>query len=117
MQQLDRDASPDALRRLDRRLAEARAGDGDAAERERRVGLLERQHATLKDLAERRTTVAQQLENSSILLQTMKLDLLKLRSSGLESKIADSTMATQEARAVAMDIERLVDAANEVRNL
>jgi serine/threonine-protein kinase len=117
MHQLDRDASPDALRRLDRRLAEARAGDGDAAERERRVGLLERQHATLKDLAERRTTVAQQLENSSILLQTMKLDLLKLRSSGLESKIADSTMATQEARAVAMDIERLVDAAKEVRNL
>jgi serine/threonine-protein kinase len=119
MHQLDRDASPDALRRLDQRLAEARAvgSTGDDGERERRVGLLERQHATLKDLADRRTVVGQQLENASILLQTMKLDLLKLRSSGIETKIADSTMATQEARAVATYIQRLVDAANEVRRL
>jgi serine/threonine protein kinase len=117
MHQLDRDASPDAMRKLERKLADARAGSGDAAERERRVGLLERQHATLKDLADRRNMVAQQLENAAVLLQTMKLDLLKLRSSGIESKIADSTLATQEARAVALDIERVVDAANEVRKL
>ena len=115
--QLDRDASPDALRRLEQRIADTRNSGGDAGERERRVGLLERQQVTLKDLAERRATVAQQLDSASILLQTMKLDMLKLRSSGIESNIADSTMATQEARAVASDIERLVDAANEVRKL
>lgn len=115
--QLDRDASPDALRRLEKRIADTRASGGDDAERERRVGLLERQQVTLKDLAERRSTVGEQLDSASILLQTMKLDMLKLRSSGVESRIADSTMATQEARAVATDIERLVDAANEVRKL
>lgn len=115
--QLDRDASPDALQRLEQRIAGARAGTGDEAERERRVGLLERQQSTLRDLAERRAAVAQQLESASILIQTMKLDMLKLRSSGIESRIADSTMATQEARAVASDIERVVDAANEVRKL
>ncbi|MDA1080134.1 MAG: protein kinase [Gemmatimonadetes bacterium] len=117
LHQLDRDASPGALRSIEMRIADARAGAGDNVERERRVGLLERQHTTLKDLAERRATVADQLEGASILLQTMKLDLLKLRSSGVESRLADSTMATQEARAVATDIERLVDAANEVREL
>ncbi len=117
MHQLDRDASPEAIRRLEQKLAEARASSSDSAERERRVGLLERQQSTLKDLAERRNQVAAQLENSAILLQTMKLDLLKLRSSAMESKIADSTLATQEARVVSTDIERLVDAANEVRKL
>jgi serine/threonine protein kinase len=117
MHQLDRDASPEAIRRLEQKLADARASSSDSAERERRVGLLERQQSTLRDLAERRSQVAAQLENSAILLQTMKLDLLKLRSSAMESKIADSTMATQEARVVSTDIERLVDAANEVRKL
>ncbi|MDQ8164645.1 MAG: protein kinase [Gemmatimonadota bacterium] len=117
MHQLDRDASPEAMRRLEQKLADARASSSDSAERERRVGLLERQQSTLKDLAERRNQVASQLENSAILLQTMKLDLLKLRSSAMESNIADSTLATQEARVVSTDIERLVDAANEVRKL
>ncbi|HVZ48247.1 MAG TPA: hypothetical protein VG916_05660, partial [Gemmatimonadaceae bacterium] len=84
---------------------------------ERRVSLLERQHATLQDLVDRRATVAGQLESAALLLQTMKLDMLKLRSTGVESRLADTTLATQEARAVATDIERLVDAANEVRDI
>jgi serine/threonine protein kinase len=117
LHQLDRDASPDAMRRLERKIADAKAGSGDSAERERRVKLLERQHETLKDLADRRAMVSERLDNASLLLQTMKLDLMKLRSSGLESQIADSTMATQEARAVALDIGRVVEAANEVRKL
>ena len=119
MHQLDRDASPDALQRLEKRIADARVSGapGDESERERRIGLLERQQSTLKDLAERRAAVAQQLESASILIQTMKLDMLKLRASGIESRIADSTMGTQEARAVATDIERVVEAANEVRKL
>jgi serine/threonine protein kinase len=117
LHQLDRDASPDAMRRLEKKLADARAGSGDTAERDRRVKLLERQQETLKDLAERRAVVSERLDNAALLLQTMKLDLMKLRSSGLESQIADSTMATQEARAVALDIGRVVEAANEVRKL
>ena len=43
--------------------------------------------------------------------------MLKLKSSALEAKIQDSTMGTQEARAVGRDIERVVEAANEVRKL
>jgi serine/threonine-protein kinase len=117
LHQLDRDASPTALHRLEQKLAEARTSPGDAAERERRVMLLERQQATLRDLAERRDAVAHQLENAALLMQTMKLDLMRLRSSDVESRLADSTLATQEARAVATDIERLVDAAKEVRKL
>jgi serine/threonine protein kinase len=116
LHQLDRDASPDALRKLDERIAEAR-GAAAGAERDRRLELLERQRTTLADLVARRATVAEQLDSAALLLQTMKLDILKLRSAGIESNIADSTLATQEARAVATDIERLVDAAGEVRKL
>lgn len=117
LHQLDRDASPEARRRLERKLADVRASTLEAPEHDRRITLLERQQATLKDLADRRATVGHQLENAVLLLQTMMLDLLKLRSSGIEANVQDSTMGTQEARAVGRDIERVVDAANEVRRL
>ncbi|MEA3245911.1 MAG: protein kinase [Gemmatimonadota bacterium] len=117
LHQLDRDANPMALQRLEQRIADASAAGGTGAEAERRLALLERQRATLRDLAERRDAVASQLDSAALLLQTMKLDLLRLRSSGIEARIADSTLGTQEARAVATDIERVVEAANEVRKL
>jgi hypothetical protein len=52
-----------------------------------------------------------------MVLQTMKLDLLKLRSSGLDAMLDNSVGATQEARALSTDIGRVIDAANEVRKL
>jgi hypothetical protein len=117
LHQLDADASPPAIAALERRIADARAGPPDAPDLERRLQLLERQHATLKDLAARRGAVADQLERASLVLQTMKLDLFKLRSSGLDSKLDTSTGATQEARALSADIGRVIEAANEVRKL
>ena len=117
LHQLDADASPAAIAALERRIAEARSGPADAPDLERRLQLLERQMATLKDLAARRATVAEQLERASLVLQTMKLDLFKLRSSGLDAKLDATTGATQEARALSTDIGRVLDAANEVRKL
>jgi serine/threonine protein kinase len=117
LHQLDADASPAAIAQLDRRVADAQAGPADSPDRERRLQLLERQQATLKDLAARRGTVADQLDRASLVLQTMKLDLFKLRSSGLDSKLDATTGATQEARALSTDIGRVLDAANEVRKL
>ncbi|MFI5245021.1 MAG: hypothetical protein ACHQQR_07330, partial [Gemmatimonadales bacterium] len=117
LHQLDADASPAAIATLERRIADAKAGPPDAPDLERRLQLLERQHATLKDLAARRVAVAEQLERASLVLQTMKLDLFKLRSSGLDARLDASTGATQEARALSTDIGRVIDAANEVRKL
>jgi hypothetical protein len=117
LHQLDADASPAAIAALDRRVANAKAGPADAPDLERRLQLLERQQATLKDLAARRGAVAEQLERASLVLQTMKLDLFKLRSSGLDAKLDATTGATQEARALSTDIGRVLDAANEVRKL
>jgi serine/threonine-protein kinase len=117
LHQLDADASPDAIAALERRIAEAKAAPQDSPDLERRLQLLERQQATLHDLAARRSTVAEQLERASLVLQTMKLDLFKLRSSGLDAKLDATTGATQEARALSTDIGRVLEAANEVRKL
>ena len=115
--QLDSDASPEALARLDQRLVDANALAADAPDRERRVTLLERQRQTLRDLSARRETVAAQLDNASLVLGTMKLDLLKLRSSGFQSQMADANFQTQDARAVVSEIERALEVAEEVQRI
>ena len=79
--------------------------------------LLERQRRRSTISPSRRGAVADQLERASLVLQTMKLDLFKLRSSGLDAKLDETTGATQEARALSTDIGRVLDAANEVRKL
>ena len=117
LHQLDQDTSGDAREKLDRRIADTKALGAGAPDAERRLQLLERQLATIKDLSSRRETVAQQLENALLVLQTMKLDLMKLRSSGLDAKLDASTGATQEARALSTDIGRVIEAANEVRKM
>ena len=119
LHQLDIDASAAAITKLELRIQQSKNATAGVTPREgeRRLELLERQLATLKDLSARRDAVAEQLESASVVLQTMKLDLLKLRSSGLEAKLDASTGATQEARALSTDIGRVIDAANEVRRL
>ncbi len=111
---LDADASPEALERLRRRLTETEALPKDAPERERRIELLERQFKTLSDLGERRVTLAQQLDHALLVLETMSLDLARLRSSGVESRLAEQGELTQEMRALAKDVNRVAEAIDEV---
>ena len=51
------------------------------------------------------------------MLQNLKLDLLKLRSSQIGSAIEDQTSATQEARALSREIGHVVQAAEDLRKL
>lgn len=112
---LDIDASPDALVRLRARVTETEALPKDAPERERRLELLERQFATLTDLGERRVTLAQQLDHALLVLETMKLDLMRLRSSGVESRLAEQGELTREMRELAKDVQRVAEAVDETR--
>jgi serine/threonine-protein kinase len=50
-------------------------------------------------------------------MQNLALDLLKLRSSGVQSGLAGVASATQEARALAKEIGYVLDAASELRAL
>jgi hypothetical protein len=78
---------------------------------------LARQVETLRDLVGRRATLQEQLESAALLLTTLKLDLLRLRSAGVESAVHDVTSATQEARALSRDIGVALDVAGELRKI
>ena len=104
---------------LDARLSALRteAGSTPTPEQERRIALLDRQRATIGELSERRSVLAGQLESASLALQNLRLDLLKLRSSGLGTAMSDVANATQEAKALSRDIGHAVEAVNEVKRL
>jgi serine/threonine-protein kinase len=119
LHRLDADVGGASVTLLDARLValRAEAGPEPSSEQERRIALLERQRTTIGELAERRGVLAAQLESASLALQNLRLDLLKLRSSGLGSAMSDVANATQEAKALSRDIGHAVEAVNEVKRL
>jgi hypothetical protein len=117
LHRLDQDVAPGTLERLEARIAEVEREGPTAIDHERRLSLLTRQRATLADLAERRSKVARQLESAGLALENLRLDLLKLRSSGVQAAIHDVQSATQEARALSREIGHVLDAAEEVRRI
>ena len=116
LHQLDTDVSGSNVDALVSRVAALKL-EPQTSEIERRIQLLERQVASLNDLQQRTNTLRAQLESSSIALENLKLDMLKLRSVGLDAAYGDVNSATQEARAVSRDIGYVLDAAAEVRKL
>ena len=119
LHRLDADVGGASVALLDARLAALRheAGAEPTPEQERRIGLLDRQRSTIGELTERRGVLAGQLESASLALQNLRLDLLKLRSSGLGTAMSDVANATQEAKALSREIGHAVDAVKEVKRL
>ena len=116
LHRLDTDANGSALGSLDARIETLRA-DAENPENERRLALLERQRATLRDLLERRSALLTQMESAALALENLKLDLVRFRSAGVSGALEDVTSATREARAVSRDIGLMLDAADEVKKL
>ena len=114
LERLDGDIQPDALPGLERRIADCEA-EPESPERERKLTLLRRQQATLRDLADRRAALYAQFENAGLVLQNIRFDLLKLRSAGVQSAIDDVTSATQEARALSREIGNVLNVAQELK--
>ena len=113
---LDESIDPTLGRELDARIAtverESASPDG-----ERQLGLLRRQRGSLDELVQRRVALARQLDSAGLALGNLRLDLIKLRSSGLQSALADVSSATQEARALSSEIDAVLAAAAEMKNL
>jgi serine/threonine-protein kinase len=117
LHRLDVDCSPEILDRIDGRVAEVEAESESAVDHTRRLTLLRRQRATIQDLLERRTKVVHQVESVTMTLETLMLDLLKLRSSGVRAALDDVSSATQEARALSRELGHVLEAAREIREL
>jgi serine/threonine-protein kinase len=102
---------------LDERIVQIGQQPGNTGERERRLTLLRRQRDMIDELVRARASLLEQYESAGILLQNLALDLLKMRSSGIDSAIGGLTSATQEARALSREIGYVLHAADELRDL
>jgi hypothetical protein len=116
LHRLDQSVDPRLVAELDARIAAA-GNEHESPEGQRRLALLRRQRATLEELVQRRGALARQLESAGLALGNLRLDLIKLRSSGLQSALSDVTSATQEVRALSRDIDAMLDAVAEVKGL
>ena len=116
LHRLDLDVSGGTLGNLDQRIATIK-GEGATTERDRTLQLLERQRTSLQDLLVRRQTLLAQLDSAGLALQNLKLDLLKLRSAGVSAAIGGEMSATQEARSVQKDIGRIMEVADDLRDI
>jgi serine/threonine-protein kinase len=89
----------------------------DDAERERRLGLLERKRKSLVELRSRREQVQRHFESCVYAMQNVRYDLLRLKSAGVGAVLGDLTQATQQARALSRDVDGAIAAAAEIREI
>jgi serine/threonine-protein kinase len=106
----------DGLGQVETRI-EALSREPDDAERARRLALLEKQRRTLTDLQTRRSQVAAHLESCVLAVQNVRFDLLRLRSAGVAAVLGDLTNATQQAKALSRDVDNVIAAAGEIREV
>ena len=110
------DVDDGALARIEVRI-EAVKHHEEGTERERQLGLLERQRQALSDLLTRRRRVEEQIESCVLAMQNVRFDLLRLRSTGVAAVLSDLTNATQQARALSRDVDHVIAAAGEIRDV
>lgn len=113
---VDSAVAPGAVEALDRRIAE-RETTSIGRRAEQNVNLLKRQRDSLHDLVARRATLRAQIDSAIIALESLRLELVKLRSAGVQSAIDNVESATEEARGLAREIGHVLDAASELRAL
>ncbi|HJS44352.1 MAG TPA: protein kinase [Gemmatimonadales bacterium] len=110
------DVDEGALGRIDSRIEAVRQHE-EGSERDRQIDLLERQRQTLSDLLARRRRVEEQIESCVLAMQNVRFDLLRLRSAGVAAVLSDLTHATQQARALSRDVDHVIAAAGEIRDV
>jgi serine/threonine-protein kinase len=112
---LDQSFDPRMIDEIDARIAEVESDS--SPDGQRRVALLRRQRSTLEELVRRRAALVRQLDSAGLALGNLRLDLIKVQSSGLQSALSDVSTATQEARALSREIGTALDAAEEMKSL
>jgi eukaryotic-like serine/threonine-protein kinase len=119
--ELDRNSSSGALEPLEHEITrlEAAANPLDrvaSEERVKRLAYLKRQRRALRDMTRRRDEAGANLESCRLLLQNMRLDLVRLRTGAGGSYVQVTTLA-ERAVALAREVDAVVYAADEVRRI
>jgi eukaryotic-like serine/threonine-protein kinase len=120
--ELDLRDSRDTPESIEREIAdlEGKANPLDyraSEERVRRLAHLKRQRRVVADLRKTRAEAETKLEHCRTLLRSMRLELLRYRSSGLSGTPRGLTMVTEQAQVVVKEMGYLSDAAAEVNAL
>ena len=110
------DVDDGALARIELRIDAVKHHE-EGSERERQLSLLDRQRQALTDLLSRRKKVEEQMESCVLAMQNVRFDLLRLRSAGVAAVLGDLTNATQQARALSRDVDHVIEAASEIRDV
>ncbi|MBW8771202.1 MAG: serine/threonine protein kinase [Gemmatimonadetes bacterium] len=116
LHQLDADLDTTTIAALDERIAQAER-ESSSDDTLRQLALLRRTRVSLEHVARQRETLARQLESAGLTLGNLRLDLVKLRASGLDAALGGVTSATQEARVLAREIGVALEAVAEVRQI
>lgn len=114
MNAMDTNMGLESVAQIDERIAAIQREPEDE-ERTRRLSLLERKKKAMKDLDSRREQVASQLESCVLAMQTVRFDLIRLRSSDANAAMGDLTTATRQAKALSRDVDNAIAAASEIR--
>ncbi|HEV7593549.1 MAG TPA: serine/threonine-protein kinase [Gemmatimonadaceae bacterium] len=92
--------------------------DHNASEgRVRRLAMLRRQRRALADVGRKKQEAQSKLDNCRQLLRSMRLELVRFRTGGLNAQPTGLTMVTQQAQSVVRDMAYLSDANAELNAL
>ena len=116
LQQLDAELDTTTVAALDERIARAER-EPSTDDSLRQLALLRRTRVSLEHVARQRETLGRQLESAGLTLGNLRLDLVKLRASGLDAALGGVTSATQEARVLAREIGVALEAVAEVKQI
>lgn len=117
LRRLDENVGTTSLDEISARIAAIEREPTRTQEWERKHDLLERQRTSIRELQQRQGELRARFERATLLLENLRLDMLKLRSSGVASASEDVAGATQQARALSSDIRRALEAADEVKSI
>ncbi|MBA3578417.1 MAG: hypothetical protein H0W42_00365 [Gemmatimonadaceae bacterium] len=117
LRRLDENVGSTSLDEIGSRIAAIEADTKRTPEWERKRDLLERQRTSIKELQQRQADLRTRFERATLLLENLRLDVLRLRSSGVQSASEDVAGATQAARVLSADIRHALEAADEVKSI
>ena len=86
-------------------------------ERVRRLAVLRRERRALSEVGRKKREAQEKLDNCRQLLRSMRLELVRFRTGGLNAQPTGLTMVTQQAMSVVRDMGYLSDANAELNAL
>src|SRR5205823_9844548 len=86
-------------------------------ERVRRLAMLRRQRRALADIGRKKKETQEKLDHCRQILRSMRLELVRFRTGGLNAQPAGLTMVTQQAQAVVREMGYLAEANAELNAL